>query len=174
MRLPGSIFVAARRARRAVDFPRCRSTWSRKPSAPFCVLQTASVSQLWPRRSPSGRGFFFFSARRRRFRRPPIDLIPRPLHQLRQLRHVDRDPAGFVAREKIGSGASARFILIIDVTERSPVGIADNEARGVDFFDRPLGERSSDRACFKDSDRYARRCSPVSDYQSPRWCRDAE
>ena len=96
MRLPGSIFVAARRARRAVDFPRCRSTWSRKPSAPFCVLRTASVSQLWPRRSLSGRGFFFFSARRRRFRRPPIDLILRPLHQLRQLRHVDRDPAGFV------------------------------------------------------------------------------
>ena len=32
-----------------------------------------------------------------------------------------------VAREKIGSGASARLILIIDVTERSPVGIADDE-----------------------------------------------
>ena len=67
-----------------------------------------------------------------------FDLILRPLHQLRQLRHVDRDPAGFVAREKIGSGASARLILIIDVTERSPVGIADNETRAV-VVNRPRG-----------------------------------
>ena len=63
-------------------------------------------------------------------------LILRPLHQLRQFRHVDRYPAGFVAREKIGSGASARLILIIDVTERSPVGIADDETRAV-IIDRP-------------------------------------
>jgi hypothetical protein len=44
----------------------------------------------------------------------------------------------FVAREKIGSGASARLILIIDVTERSPVGIADDETRAV-VVDRPRG-----------------------------------
>jgi hypothetical protein len=54
--------------------------------------------------------------------------ILRPLHQLRQLRHVERDAAGFIAREQAGSSASAWFILIVDVAEGLPVGVPDYDA----------------------------------------------
>jgi len=61
------VILTSKRARRSAEMGKisavARSRLTRKPSAPFCVLQTASVSQLRPRRSPSGRGFFFFQRR---------------------------------------------------------------------------------------------------------------
>jgi hypothetical protein len=60
-------------------------------------------------------------------------LIPRPLQHLRQLRDIEGDAARLVAGEKVRCGAPVGLILIIDVTQRLPIGVADGKARAVVF-----------------------------------------
>ena len=59
---------------------------------------------------------------------PAILLSP---HQLRQLGDIDRDLAGFISGEQIGSGSPSGLRLEIDIRQRLPVVVADNEARAV-------------------------------------------
>jgi hypothetical protein len=58
--------------------------------------------------------------------------------QLRQLGDVGGDAPRLVLSEQLGRGASSRLLLEIDVGERLPVGVADDEAPpvqlGVGFF----------------------------------------
>ena len=50
-------------------------------------------------------------------------------HQLRQLGDVGGDPPGLLAGEQLGRCPPSRLILEIDVGERLPVVVADNEGR---------------------------------------------
>jgi hypothetical protein len=59
--------------------------------------------------------------------------ILRPFHQLWQLSDVEGNAPSFVARQQSGGSASAGFVLIIDVVERLPISIADDEASAVVF-----------------------------------------
>jgi hypothetical protein len=52
--------------------------------------------------------------------------------QLRQLGDIGCDPPGLVAGEQMRRRPPSRLLLAIDVSERLPVGVADNEA-GVRF-----------------------------------------
>ena len=60
----------------------------------------------------------------------------RRAQQLRQLGDVDGDAPGLVAGEEMRRRAPAPLLLEIDVGERLPVGVADDEA-GVGFLDGP-------------------------------------
>ena len=60
----------------------------------------------------------------------------RPLQQLRQLGDVGGDAPRLVAGEEVGGSAPAGLLLEIDVGERLPVGVADDEA-GVRLLDGP-------------------------------------
>jgi hypothetical protein len=51
-----------------------------------------------------------------------------PPQQLRQLGEVRRHAAGVVLGQPVGGGAPLRFIVKIEITERLPVGVADDEA----------------------------------------------
>jgi hypothetical protein len=58
------------------------------------------------------------------------------LQQLRQLGDVRGDAPGLVAGEQLGRRPPCRLLLEIDVGERLPVGVADDEA-GVGLLDGP-------------------------------------
>jgi hypothetical protein len=58
------------------------------------------------------------------------------MQQLRQLGDVGGDAPGLVAGEEVRRRATPRLLLEIDVGERLPVGVADDEAR-VGFLDGP-------------------------------------
>ena len=61
----------------------------------------------------------------------------------KQLGGVRGDPPGLVAGEELGRRAPARLLLEIDVGERLPVAIANDEA-GVGLLDGP-GRREAAR-----------------------------
>jgi hypothetical protein len=65
------------------------------------------------------------------------DSLRRRDQQVGQLRDVDRDASGFVARESFAHFAEVRVIIEVDVTESLPVGVADHEALTTQFLDRP-------------------------------------
>ena len=71
----------------------------------------------------------------------PGFMDPRLPQQLRQLGDVGGDAPGLVAGEQLGRCAAARLLLEIDVGERLPVGVADDEAPpmqlGVGLVDGP-------------------------------------
>ena len=54
---------------------------------------------------------------------------PEPKRKSRQLGDVGGDAPGLVAREEFGRRPPSRLLLAIDVSERLPVGVADNEGR---------------------------------------------
>ena len=56
---------------------------------------------------------------------------PRLPQQLRQLGDVGGDAPGLVAGEQMSRRAPSRLLLEVDVGERLPVGVADDEARPV-------------------------------------------
>ena len=59
------------------------------------------------------------------------------LQQLRQLGDVRGDAPGLVAGEQLGRRTSSRLLLLeIEVGQRLPVGVADDEA-GVGLLDGP-------------------------------------
>jgi hypothetical protein len=70
-------------------------------------------------------------------RRLADDSLRRRDQQVGQLRDVDRDASGFVARESFAHFAEVRVIIEVDVTESLPVGVADHEALTTQFLDRP-------------------------------------
>jgi hypothetical protein len=72
-------------------------------------------------------------------RRPQTDRDRLRTQQLRQLVDVRSDPPGPVAGKQLGRLAPSRLILEIDIGQRLPVGVADDEA-GVGFLDG-LGRR---------------------------------
>ena len=55
---------------------------------------------------------------------------------MRQLRYIRRDPPGLVAGEQLRRRAPPRLLLKIDVSQRLPVGVADDIA-GLSLLDRP-------------------------------------
>src|SRR4029077_2921287 len=67
--------------------------------------------------------------------RRPLDPPRYCRNSLRQL-GVGSDPPRLVAGEQLGCRASARLLLEIDVGNRLPVGVADDEA-GVGLLDGP-------------------------------------
>ena len=58
------------------------------------------------------------------------------LQQVRQLHYVRSDPPSLIAREQVRRRSAAGLIFEIDVGERLPVGVADDEA-GVGLLDGP-------------------------------------
>jgi hypothetical protein len=62
-------------------------------------------------------------------------------HQLRQLGDVRRDPADFVACQELRRGTSAGFILAMDISERLPIAVSDDEA--ISSTDQGGGKRRS-------------------------------
>jgi hypothetical protein len=68
-----------------------------------------------------------------------------PPQQLWQLGEVRRHPPGLVAGEEVRRRATAGLVLEVDVGERLPVGIADDEA-GVGFLSGP-GRREAACGC---------------------------
>jgi len=55
------------------------------------------------------------------------------LQKLRQLSDVRRNPPRFVFAEQLGCGAPSRLIFVIDVRERLPCAVLDDEASEVVF-----------------------------------------
>jgi len=59
------------------------------------------------------------------------------LQQLRQLGDVHGDAPRLVAGEQVRCRAPPRLLLEIDIGERLPVGVADDEAGIVNLVERP-------------------------------------
>jgi hypothetical protein len=59
----------------------------------------------------------------------PLCPVCHPPQQLRHLSHVDSDAPRLVAGQQVGSGSTTRFVLVIQISERLPAVIADDEAR---------------------------------------------
>jgi len=57
--------------------------------------------------------------------------------QLRQLGEVRRHATGLVACQQVRRRTSARLILEVEIAERLPAGVLDDEARIVVLVDRP-------------------------------------
>jgi hypothetical protein len=60
----------------------------------------------------------------------------RPAQQLRQLSEVRRHAAGLVLGQPVGRRAALRLIVKIEIAERLPVRVFDDEALGV-LLDHP-------------------------------------
>ena len=65
--------------------------------------------------------------------------------QVRQLRDIGGDAPGLVAGEQMCRRAPSRLLLEIDVGERLPVAVADDEA-GVGVLDGPRRRESGGRS----------------------------
>ena len=67
-----------------------------------------------------------------------------PLQQVRQLGEVDRHAARLILGQQVGGGASARLLLEIEIAERLPVLVTDDEAGVVGLVDSPITQRAPD------------------------------
>jgi hypothetical protein len=81
----------------------------------------------------------------RQCRPSPGAMVMCPSRQLRRLGDVGGDALGLVAGEQLGRRSPSRLILEIDVRERLPVGVADDEA-GVGLLDGPGRREAARRA----------------------------
>jgi hypothetical protein len=70
----------------------------------------------------------------------------RRAQQLRQLGDVGGDPPGLIAGEEVRRRPPSRLLLAIDVSERLPVGVADDEA-GVGLLDGPGRREAARHGC---------------------------
>jgi hypothetical protein len=71
------------------------------------------------------------------------ELVRRSIRSRRQPGHVGRNPPRLVTREQVGGGASSRLILIVDVAQRLPVMVTDNETGVVRLINCPRSREAT-------------------------------